>query len=147
MPPEQRTKSIATPVSSDSATPSPRGRDLVRAGAQRLRRLQAHVVARVADVERRRDLARDDVRRAGVGGQAPDGREQPRLLARDLLDLQHPLGGGAQRVAPIGHRHRPGVAGDTLEARLGAGGTDDRVDNADRQARPLQLAALLRGDR
>ena len=106
-------------------------------------RLAAHGVARVPHVEREPRLAGDDVARARVDGDPPDGRDQTRAPARERFGGEHPLRRGGERVAAVGHRHGAGVAGLAAEGQLGLGLAGDRGDDADRRAAALEHRPLL----
>ncbi len=94
-----------------ASEPALRGRGL-DSGNGRAHRLLAQRIAGRAEVDGELHFARDDVDRAGLGLDAPDGADQLGIRARDALDGQHALGRGGQRIAAQLHRHGAGMAGN-----------------------------------
>src|SRR6266536_2586553 len=72
----------------------------------------------------------------------PDGGDGAFDPGGDLLDANDVLRGGDERIAPDGHRHRPGVPGLALEDALAAGQAGDPGDEPERHSGALEHRAL-----
>ena len=66
---------------------------------------------RSANIQSKRNVAGDNVNRAGCAAQrAHRGDQVSALLAGQRLYQNHPLGGGGQCIFPMAHRYGPGVS-------------------------------------
>ena len=118
-------------------------RRLARAQQKRLSDLRSNRVVGVAQIERERGPAWDDVGHPRYDLELADRRDQTLLCRRRGLGREHELGGGGQRVAPAIHRHRSRVARLAREHDLHPALSRDRGHDANRQASGFEHGTLF----
>src|SRR5262249_52958963 len=118
--------------------------DLPRPGANLLAERGDLRRGEIAQLDYQLHRARHDVRRVRRDVQLPDRSHlPPRLAPHDLVDRNHELGSGHQRVLPLGHRGGAGVIGEPADFDVVAVDGNDPLYDADIEAGLLQHAALL----
>ena len=85
-------------------TETPTCRDLVRSTPEPRDRSGPNLVVGMADVQRDRTRRRNHIRGSGLRLDASNGRDEPGQVLGFTLDLEDPLRGAGEGIAPPQHR-------------------------------------------